>query len=124
MKARHWLIAIALVALIGVAAINWHEVLDAFQTLKTVNLTILLFVPLALALSLLANASYYSSFLRTFGYHPPLRKLYKMALGLNFVNQISPSVGITGVTFLSYVLRQERVPAGKVTIVQYGRYAL
>lgn len=124
MKARHWLIIIALAALGLVGYLNWHDVVEAFRLFKSINFVVLALVPVILSLSILANASYYRSFLRQFGYNPSLKKLYKMSLGLNFVNQISPSVGLTGVTFLSYVLRKEGVPAGKVTIVQYGRYAL
>lgn len=66
------------------------------------------------------NAMYYRSFLRIFEYEVDVPHLYRTSITLNYVNQIFPSAGISGASFLSRELRG--VPVGKSTLTQLFRY--
>src|SRR5438105_1831716 len=124
MKWRVWLVLFALAALVAIAIIDRAQFKQAFHLILTVGWPILLLIPIVQLLSFYTNAKYYQTFLANFGYHPSITGLYKLSLALNFVNQIAPSIGITGVTFISYTLHKDGVPAGKGTLAQSGRYVL
>jgi uncharacterized protein (TIRG00374 family) len=68
-----------------------------------------------------SNARFYQSFLLLFDYHIDTKRLFKAALGINFVNQAFPSGGVSGASFLSGYLKGE-VPVGKATLAQFVRY--
>lgn len=121
-----WRFALVMGAMAVFAAIvvfNWKDVKETIGVIGTIRWPILLLIPAVQTLSFYSNAKYYQSFLASFGYKLPTATLFRLALALNFVNQISPSAGLTGVTFFSYGLKGE-VSAGKSTLVQYGRYVL
>lgn len=120
---RHLLTALALIALVLLIYFNWPEIAKAFGLLKSVRWQYLLLVPLTLTISFLARAKYYQSFAHALGYTISYKKILRLTYGVNFVNQISPSVGITGATYLSYNLRN-KVPAGKITLIEYSRYII
>lgn len=115
------LIGLALLVLIGY--LNWPEIEEAFRIIKTSTWPILLAMPIIQLMSFYANARFYQSFYDVLGYRVKTWLLYKNSLALNFVNQMAPSVGVSAISFTSYVLRGQ-VPVGKITLVQYGRYAL
>ncbi|MBI4101130.1 flippase-like domain-containing protein [Candidatus Microgenomates bacterium] len=123
MNWRYILTGLALIALGILIFLNWQEIVDAIRIIKDISWYILLWLPVVQLASYYTNARYYQSFMETFGYKPKLRRLYELSLAVNFVNQVSPSAGITAASFLSYGLKGQ-VPAGKVTLIQYGRYAL
>ena len=123
MRKRYLLVAVAGFAITALIVVNWGEIIKAIQLIKTSTWQILLVIPVIRSTSMLAVARFYQSFLAAFKYRVSMRKLFPLTLAVNFVNQISPSAGVTGATFLSYNLRDE-VPAGKTTLVEYGRYFL
>lgn len=124
MNWRRFFVVIGVVAIVLLAYISRNEIKMAFELIKQANLLILLFVPLIQLLSFLANAMYYQSFLNKFGYPVKLGSMYKLSLGVNFVNQILPAGGMAGVTFITYALKSEHVPTAKATLAQLGRYVL
>lgn len=123
MKWRYIFVLLALGAFIVIGFLNRGEVKEAIGLLRTARWPLLALAPLIQLISFYANARYYQTFMATFSYPAGLGRLYRMSLALNFVNQITPSAGISGVTFFSYGLRQQ-VPAGKATLIQFGRYFL
>lgn len=123
MKWRYVLVVFALVALFIIAFTNRQEILEAARIVITVKWQILLLIPLIQLISFYANARYYENFFQQFKYKIPLSRLLKMSFALNFVNQVAPSVGVSAASFAAYSLK-DKVPAGKVTLVQYGRYSL
>lgn len=121
MKKRYLLIVFALVAIILLVILGWAEIEEAWQLIVNAELMILLFVPIVRFTSFFALARFYQTALAAFRYRCGLGKLYRLALAVNFVNQIAPSAGVSGATFISYNLRKEAA-VGKVTLIEYGRY--
>lgn len=124
LKSRHILMSVAVLALAVLVYLSWADFKEAFRLIGTANWWILVLAPLIQVLSFYCNTRYYQTFLGAFNYQLNLERTYKLSLAINFVNQVSPSAGITGATFLSYALKHDGVPSGKATLVQYGRYAL
>ena len=118
---RYLLIGLALAALGLVAFLSWDEIVRAFRILADVRWQFLFLIPLTQSLSFYGRAKYYQTFLANLNYKVELFRMYKLAYAVNFVNQISPSVGVTGATYLSFNLR-DKVPSGKVTLIEYSRY--
>ncbi len=123
MKKRYLLVVVALLAIVFLVIINWSEILKALELIQDSTWQILLAIPIIRLTSMFAVARFYQSFLGALKYRISLRRLFPLTLAVNFVNQVSPSAGVTGATFLSYNLRDE-VPSGKTTLVEYGRYFL
>lgn len=124
MNWRRILIIGAVVALAALAYFSRNEVGTALSLIKDANWALLALIPLIQLVSFLCNALYYRSFLFNFKYHVSLPRLYRLAFALNFVNQVLPTGGMAGLTFISYALKQEHVPSGKATLAQLGRYVL
>lgn len=115
------LIWLGVVALLTVALVNFGYIQELGGLLKQVRWYVLLLVLFAQGASYLANAKYYQTVLAMFGHRLRLPELYEISLALNFVNQVFPSGGLSGATYLSSELHGE-VPVGKATLVQLMRY--
>jgi uncharacterized protein (TIRG00374 family) len=101
-----------------------REVLsETWRTLQGINPLLLLILPLLQICSQLSLALFYQRFLKTFGKHVQLRRMLPMVWALTFVNQILPSGGASGLSYLIYGLRGQ-VPAGKATLAHITRYIL
>jgi uncharacterized protein (TIRG00374 family) len=110
------LIALAIVIFTNVG--RFHQFLDALHAVRWYILIGIVFVQL---LSYYANAKYYQSFFAIYNYQLSTKRLFKAALSINFVNQIFPSAGVSGASYLTRILAKD-VPAGKTTLAQLMRY--
>lgn len=121
MKLSRILAWLGLLALAIAVLVNFGVINDFLKVLGDARWYVLVLVPLVQLLSYLSSARYYQVVLEIFGHKVELRRLFDMALGINFVNQVFPSGGLSGASFLSKGLRGE-VPAGKATLAQVMRY--
>ncbi len=82
-------------------------------------------VPLVVGVQLASyyyNAGYYQAFFRMNDAQISFRKLFKVALAINFANQAIPAGGVAGATYLSQAVRGQVSP-GNAALAQLGRYA-
>jgi P-type Mg2+ transporter len=121
MKLSRILAWLGLIALIVAVLVNFGIINDFVQLLGDAKWYVLVLVPLVQLASYLSVARYYQTVLAVFGYKVELKRLFDVALGINFVNQVFPSGGLSGASFLSRSLKGE-VPAGKATLAQVMRY--
>jgi uncharacterized protein (TIRG00374 family) len=96
---------------------------ETWLTLKGINPFLLLLLPLFQLCSQLSLALFYQRFFRAFDKHVGLKRMLPMVWALTFVNQILPSGGASGLSYLIYGLRGQ-VPAGKATLAHITRYIL
>lgn len=94
---------------------------EVINLLRQVRWPVLLLIPLIQAGSYFANAKYYQAAFGILDYRVKTADLFELSLAVNFVNQIFPSGGFSGTTYLSNQLLG-RVPVGKTTLVQVLRY--
>jgi uncharacterized protein (TIRG00374 family) len=121
MKLRRLLL---LAGLIGISILimahlgDLSKFLDALQDLQWYVIPLVIIVQLA---SYYYNARYYQTFFAISKYHIGLRRLFETSLAINFANQVLPSGGVAGTTYLSEAVKPE-VPAGTAALAQLGRY--
>ncbi len=101
-----------------------RQLVDTLQNLQNVELYwVLLVVPLE-ALNHLSQAKLYQGLFRVLGDRFRTRPLFRLSLELNFVNTVFPSGGVSGFSYLSLRLQDEKVSTGKATLVQLMRFVL
>jgi putative heme transporter len=125
-KFRTWL-SIATVFILGlVVYFAWPEIMQAFESLAHVNLWILaLLVPIQV-ISFWATGETLLSYLRARGSLKGLHPLaaVRMSLEFNFVNNILPSGGAAGISYIGWKLSHFGVHPGRSTMAQLVRFAV
>ncbi len=113
-------------ALAGFAIILYtgREVIaDTFEILKGVDIRILVILPLMQFVAYLFIAGYYKNALSIFDHKVPYLRAYGTVVSLYFVEQVLPSGGVSGMSYIAYALRTV-ASVGLTTIVQISRYLL
>lgn len=120
-------IAITVFTLLVLALITFgirDQLAETFLTLLQVNpWPVLLIFPLAF-LNHLALGKVYQSVFRIVGERFRLRSMFRLSLEMNFVNNVFPSAGVSGFSYMGLRLRGENVLAGKSALVHIVRFAL
>lgn len=115
---------ITMAALIGLAYAVRHQILDTLSNLGRVNTwAVLLVIPFE-ALNYHAQAKIYKGFFEILGHKLNYKFMYRIALEMNFINNIFPSAGVSGFSYLSVRMRSRDVPAAASTIVQMMKFVL
>lgn len=115
---------ITLIALVGLAYAVRTQLFDTLRNLGKVNTwAILLILPLE-GLNYHAQAKLYQGFFAILGNKLRYGFMYRIALEMNFVNNIFPSGGVSGFSYLSVRMRSKDVPAAQSTIVQMMKFIL
>lgn len=94
---------------------------ETWKLISGVSLGALLLLPLTQLISYFFLSEYYRAMIGNFGGRIRLWRTYGTTVALNFVNQILPSGGASGITYIIYAYR-DAVDGGKVTVIQLGRY--
>lgn len=116
-----WLTIFAMVAL---AYILREQITETIQNLARVNAWILLLlIPLHVA-SYYSQGKLYQGILRALGERFRTKSMYRLTLELNFINNVFPSGGVSGFSYLPIRLKDEGVTTGKATLVQLMRFIL
>lgn len=117
------LTVVAFVLLLLLLFFNRQSLSETWTTLQGVDWRWLLFLPALQLMSHFFIAHCYSAVFRIYGYVVSIRRTLPMVWALNFVNQILPSGGLSGLSYLIYGMRGY-VPPSKATLAQLARYVL
>lgn len=120
---RNILLIIAVVAFGYVLISNRENLSETWQLLKNVDIRLALILPLLQLVSYFFISGYYRSFIKSFGAKISWARAFGTTTALNFVNQILPSGGASGTTYLIYAFKDKARP-GQLTLIQVGRYVL
>ena len=126
MSFRAWLSLITIVLLALVLFASRHELVSAWHLLGQVNLWVLaLMIPLQVV-AYFAGGEMIFSYLREkkFIKNVKQRELVKVALEGNFVNHVLPSGGVSGISYLTWRLKQLGVSPGRATMAQAVRHVM
>lgn len=111
-------------ALVGTAYALREQVFETIRNLRDANpWPIALLLPLAL-FNHYNQGRLYQRVFRILGERFRTKAMVRLSLELNFINNVFPSGGVSGFSYLSLRLRKEGVAAGKATLVQIMRFAL
>jgi putative heme transporter len=125
-KFRTWLSIATVLILALVVYFAWPEIVKAFESLERVNPWILaLLVPIQVV-SFWATGETLLSYLRARGSLKGLHPLaaVRMSLEFNFVNNILPSGGAAGISYIGWKLSHFGVHPGRSTMGQLVRFAV
>ncbi len=96
---------------------------ETFEILKGVDVRILVLLPILQFVAYAFTAGYYKSALSIFDHNIPYLRAYGTVVSLYFVEQVLPSGGVSGMSYIAYALRTV-ASVGLTTIVQISRYLL
>lgn len=120
---RNALLIVAVVAFAVVLISSSEELNDTWILLGNVNIFEALLLPATQLVSYFFISNYYRSFLAAFGARISRWRAFGTTTALNFVNQVLPSGGASGTTYLIYAFK-DKSPPGRLTLIQVGRYVL
>ena len=118
------LIILIVIAAIGFALllIYQRQILeDTWATLLDADLRYVFLLPVIQTINYLFIGTYYRRMFAVFGAKIEVGRSWGVVAAMNFVNQVLPSGGLSGVTYLAYGFRN-KLETGKTTLVQIGRY--
>lgn len=101
-----------------------HDILSTLSNLGRANAFVLLLLIPIEALNYHAQAKLYQGLFAAVGNKVSYKSLYKVSLELNFVNDIFPSAGVSGVSYFGLRTRSDEITGGKASIVQLIKLTL
>ena len=122
-----WKLIINIVTLVALAALIYgvrEEISNTVQNLKNLEVWALLLIIPAQILNYHSYAELYVSLFKILGHRVRYLKMFRLTLELNFVNNVFPSGGVTGISYFGVRMRSFGVSPGKSTLVQMIRYVL
>ena len=123
-RIKTYISAITVVALVVFLYALRHQIVDTFNNLNNVNLWAIALMPLFQAVNYHAYTKMYLHTYRVLGDELNYKKMYRVQLELNFVNNVFPSGGVSGISYFSLRMRNLGAGAGKSTLVQVIKFAL
>jgi putative heme transporter len=126
-RRKRWKLALTLVTMVaffGTAYAVRAQIAETINNFGKVNTWALLLVLPLEAWNYYGQAKLYQGLFATLGDRFRTRSLYRLALELNLVNNIFPSGGVSGFSYLSYRMRDEKVSTAKATLVQMMKFVM
>jgi len=115
---------VTIISLFGLVYALRQQIVDTFRNLDNVNPWALALMPLLQVVNYHAYTKMYQQVYYVLGDELNYRKLYKVQLELNFVNNVFPSGGVSGISYFGLRMRRLGAGAGKSTLVQVIKFAL
>lgn len=118
-----------LLILISVAAVAFGVLLffqrdtleETWTTLINADLRFVLLLPIIQIINYYFIGQYYRNMFAEFNTYFSQSRAWGVVAAMNFVNQVLPSGGLSGITYLAYGFRS-KLATGKTTLIQLGRY--
>lgn len=124
---RRWkllLNIITVVALVILVVAIRHQLVGTFKNLFKVHAWALLLIIPVEFLNYDAQARQYQGLFKIVGSNLGYSQLFKATLELNFVNNVFPSGGVTGISYFGVRMRGAQVTGAKATVVQLLKLVL
>lgn len=125
---KRWKLAINLVtilALFGLIYAVREQIAQTVANLGRINIGILLLMPLWQVINYHSYTKMYLHFLHIFGNKEvSYKSMFRAQLELNFVNNVFPSGGVSGVSYFGFKMKTLGVSAGKATLIQVMKFGL
>lgn len=111
-------------ALVATAYALRGQIMDTVRNLRNANPWPILFIIPLSALNHFSQGRMYQKLFALLGDRFRARAMTRLSLEMNFVNNVFPSAGFSGFSYLSLRMKPEGVSAGKATLVQIMRFGL
>lgn len=124
---RRWKLIVNLVTVLAlvvlVVAIR-GQLVDTFKNLFKVHAWALLLILPVEYLNYDAQARLYQGLFSIVGNKLSYRKMFEASLELNFINNVFPSGGVTGISYFGVRMRGQEITGAKATVVQLLKLVL
>lgn len=100
------------------------QIVETFQNLRRVDWHYLVFILPLIALSYHAQTRMYQRMFALIGHKLHYGFMYRVALELNFVNQVFPSGGVSGISYFGVRMRSADITATQASLVQIMKLLL
>jgi uncharacterized protein (TIRG00374 family) len=114
-------VGVAIVAFGLLLYFERDQLADTWDTLLNANLWLVLLLPFIQIVNYFLIGQYYRKMFANFGTYFSRKRSWGVVAAMNFVNQVLPSGGLSGITYLAYGFRTS-LETGKTTLIQLGRY--
>lgn len=114
--------AITLLALVLLVYFSRDQIGETFSKLGEVRASVLLFIIVFQVWNYHAYTRMYQDLFKIIGVKIRYKKMYRVAVELNFVNHVFPSAGLSGFSYFSLRLKGEKISPAKATLVQIMRF--
>lgn len=124
---RRWKLILNIITILALLVFVYairHQLGQTLSNLTRVNLwALLLLIPLEY-LNYDAQARLYRGLFAMVGNKLGYRQLYETSLELNFINNVFPSGGVTGISYFGVRMRGNEITGSKATVVQLLKLVL
>jgi len=100
------------------------QIVETFQNLGKVKWQVLLLILPLTALGYHAQTKMYQDMFALIGHKLHYKFMARVAVELNFVNQVFPSGGVSGISYFGVRMRSKNITGGKATVVQMMKLLL
>lgn len=126
-KETNWKMIITVITFLALAITAYalrEQIVETLKNLSQANpWPILLLLPLAIS-NHICQGKLYQRMFRILGENYRIKSMFRLSLEMNFVNNVFPSGGVSGFSYLSIRMKGEGTTTGKSTLVQIMRFAL
>lgn len=119
-----WLNVLTIIGLGVLIYVSRSQIFETFKKLADLNFFWLILILPLQVFNYLSVAKFYQSYLKELGENINTKKLYAIALEINFINNVFPSGGVSGFGYLRSRLKRMGVPTSKSTLTQLSRHSL
>ena len=126
-KSKRWKYIVSIVTLVAMVLLVFllrDQIIETYQNLGRVNLWVLLLMPVFQIGNYHSYVQLYRSLLRQLGERIRYKSMFRVQLELNFVNNVFPSGGVSGISYFGIRMRDADVSPGKSTLVQVMKFVL
>lgn len=122
-KWQWFFIGLAFIGFALIMIFAQDAIADTVDVLKGIDVRFLIILPLLQFVAYIFIAGYYRSALSLFDHKISFLRAYGTVVSLYFIEQVLPSGGVSGMSYIAYALRTV-ASVGLTTIVQVSRYLL
>lgn len=115
---------ITFLALLGITFVVREQIAETIVNLQSANPWPLLFIPLLALINHVSLGKLYQGVFRILGERFRTRSMIRLSLELNFVNNVFPSAGVSGFSYLGIRMKGEEISPGASALVQMMRFSL
>jgi hypothetical protein len=100
------------------------QIVETYRNLGKVYWPVLLAIPPLILIGYHAQVKMYQDMFKLLGHKLHYRFMFRVALELNFVNQVFPSGGISGISYFGVRMRSAEISATQASLVQIMKLML
>lgn len=124
-KQKRWKLLVNIFTIVALAVLIYavrDQIIETIKNIGHIKWWILFGMIIWQILNHDGQARFYRYIYRLLDVRLRYRPLFRVSLELNFVNNVFPSGGVSGISYFALRMRDAGVPAGKSTVVQFAKF--